>query len=378
MIQASPGLAPKPGSTPIVEPTQRLWAGQLTTTLNRSLHLAGKVTDSQGHPIAPPEWIHARHSDLERTIQTSDDGHFRWENLNQGPFAFTVLAPGHGPRQIQVQSWAGCSTRNPVNPSRSSRPSPRIGERSGGGVEIQLIEYTDHIMLGRGSLVQRGGTTSCATTDSDGQFRFSPEAAGAWLVATGEAGFALAKPPAPRDPATLQLQAWGRIEGRIELADRARPDQSVWLDPGPTFTSPLITMITSKAEPDSEGRFVFDSVRPAEYAISLRIADAPPGHHRTPTIVERGRTTEVRIAHPGPRIQGRLVLQPAQVAPKDDKVFAVTFEKPGLPRFDFTQLAGPPSPEELTRRAAEMRRIQLLRSSIVAAFPDADGRFITP
>jgi hypothetical protein len=246
------------------------------------------------------------------------------------------------------------------------------------GLEVQLIENTDHIMLGRGSLRQRGGTTASATTDANGRFRFAPEAAGAWLIATGEAGFVLAKPSASGEPATLQLQAWGRIEGRIDLPDRARLDQSVWLDPGPTFTSPLIIMITSKAEPDSEGRFVFDAVRPAEYALSLRIADTPPGHHRTPITVEPGRTTVVRIADPGPRIQGRLVWQPTQVATEEDKVFAVTLARPDLPRCELPQLAGGPSPEETKRRATELRRIQLLRSSIVAAYPDAEGRFVTP
>lgn len=558
VIAASPGLAPNTGDAPRLDPNQKLWAGQLTTTLNRSLQLAGRVTDSLGHPVAQAELMHAPTSNDERRIRSGDDGRFRWENLKEGPFRFSVLAPGHGPRQLEMavasdappvdvvlppsaplrlrivdpsgagvegvraipEEWdaAWYFTMNPsgadgriewpdapanetvqlyvakfgwgerrnvavvadgseheivLHPAHrihgrvldaesrqpiaefkaipsdrgaqwrrgdtqicrngdlqltlmDAKPSYRFRIEAEGyipyvyeptqsaspvsqfsqpleihlqladadkaihgtvlqpngdpavGLEIQLIENTDHLMLGRGSLRQRGGTSASAKTDAQGQFRFAPEAAGAWLVATGEAGFALAKPPAPGEPATLQLQAWGRIEGRIDLPDRTRPDQSVWLDPGPTVTSPLITLITPKAEPDSEGRFVFDSVRPAEYTVSLRIADALPGHHRTPITVEPGRTTEVRIADAGPRIRGRLVWQPNQAAPQEDKVLAVTFEKPGLPRFDFTHLAGQPSPEQAERQATEMRRIQLLRSSIVAAFPDAEGRFVTP
>ena len=245
------------------------------------------------------------------------------------------------------------------------------------GMEVQLIEKTDPVRLGRRSLRRRGGNTFSARTDADGRFRLASEAAGAWLIAAGEAGFALAKPPAPGEPATLQLQAWGRIEGRIDLPDQARPDQSVWLDPGPALKSLLLSMPTPKVEPDSAGRFVFDSLLPGKYTVSLRVADAPPGHHRTSVLVEPGRTTEVRIADAGPRVKGRLVFQGTYATPGVGTGIAVTFAAPNLPVWNLGPLFIQLPPDEAEQRAMEIRRLQDLRSSIVAAYPDSEGRFVT-
>ncbi len=554
-----PGLAPNPDGTQRLAPKQKLWTRELITTLNRPLQLVGKVTDSLGRPIPKAVLLHSPHNWNQRRVETGDDGSFLWNNLQQGAFAFTALAPGHGPRHIQVmvasdsppvdvvlppsallrlrvvdpsgagvegvraipEAWDGALyfAMNPSGPdgriewrdapgneaiqlyvakfgwgerrnvsvvadgseheivlgpyprihgrvldAESGRPiaefkaipsdrGPQWPEpkwdrsnaqvcRNGDlqlafvdadppyrfrveaegyvpylhepiqpgsfptsplkihlrladankaihgtvlqpngdpavGLEIQLIGNTTHMILGRGSLRQRGGTTPSAKTDASGQFRFAPEAAGAWLVATGEAGCALAKPPAPGEPAALQLQAWGRIEGRIDLADRARPNQSVRLDPVPTFHLPLIMMITSKAEPDAEGRFVFDAVRPAEYTLSLQIADTPPGHHRTPVTVEPGRTTEVLIADPGPRVKGRVVLQGPGGTPVGAAGIAVTFASPNLPPGNLGPFFQQLPPQEAEHRAIEIHRLQHLRSSIVAAFPDSEGRFVS-
>jgi RNA polymerase sigma factor (sigma-70 family) len=558
VTQVGPGLAPNPGSAQRLDTHQKLWARQLTTTLNRPLQLVGKVTDSLGRPIPKAVLLHSPHNWNQRRAETGDDGRFLWNNLQQGAFAFTAMAPGHGPRHIQAmvdsdsppadvvlppsaplrlriidstgagvegvraipEAWDGALyfAMNPSGPDGRIEwrdapaneefqlyvakfgwgerrdvavvadgseheivlgPTPRIHGRvldaeSGrpiaefqaipsdrgpqwpepkwdrsnaqvcrngdlqlafveadppyrfrieaegylpyvhepiqpgpfpahpleihlqladannaihgtvlqpkgdpaAGVEVHLIEKADRIRLGRHSLRREGGNPFSTTTDAEGRFRLPSEAAGDWLIAAGEAGFVLAKPPGPGEPATLQLQAWGRIEGRIDLPDRARPDQSVWLDPGHTLTSPLMTFI-SKAEPDFEGRFVFDSLLPGQYTVSLRIADARPGHHRTPVTVEPGRTTEVRIADPGPRVKGRVVLQGPGGTPVGVAGIAVTFASPNLPPGNLGPFFQQLPPQEAEQRAIEIHRLQLLRSSIVAAFPDSEGRFVT-
>lgn len=555
VIQVPGGLAPNPDTAQHLDTHQKLWARQLTTTLKRPLQLVGKVTDSLGRPIANARLLHSPDNWNQRQAHTDDKGHFRWQNLNQGPFEFTVLAPGHGPRQIRTEvaadsppvdvalspsallrlrivdpagagvegaraipeawdgalyfamnksdadgriEWQDAPANEPIllyvakfgwgerrNVSVIAdaseheivlSPTPRIRGRvldadsrqpiaefkaipsdrgpywargstqfcrngdlqlafmdavppyrfrieaegylpyvheslpsnsfpsdpleirlqvadpaqsihgivlqpngkPAAEVQVRLNEKISPVLLVRRSLARQADNPLTIKTDAEGQFRFPAEASGSWLIAAGETGYAMTQPAAPGAPSTLQLQAWGRIEGRIDLAERSRPDQSVWLDLGSVRNAPLLFMSTPKVEPDSEGWFVFDSVPAGKHIVSLRIADAPPGHHRTSVAVEPGRTTEVHIAEPGPRVNGRLVFQGRGDDPVLRTSLAVTFAASDLPVGNPGPFFKPLPPEEAEQRAAEIRRLHDLRSGVVVAYPDAEGRFATP
>ena len=134
VILVGPGLAPNPDGAQRLDTHQKLWAGQLTTTVNPPLQLLGKVTDSLGHPIAKAVLLHSPENWNQRRAQTGDDGRFRWKNLKEGAFAFTVLAPGHGPRHIQV-IVASDSPPVEVVLTPSTLLRLRIVDSSGAGVE---------------------------------------------------------------------------------------------------------------------------------------------------------------------------------------------------------------------------------------------------
>ncbi|MEI2685787.1 MAG: carboxypeptidase-like regulatory domain-containing protein [Cypionkella sp.] len=128
------GLAPNPDGTQRLDPKQKLWTRQLITTLNRPLQLVGKVTDSVGRPIPKAVLLHSPHNWNQRRAETGDDGRFLWNNLQQGAFAFTATAPGHGPRHIQAMVASDSPPVDVVLPP-SAVLRLRVVDSSGAGVE---------------------------------------------------------------------------------------------------------------------------------------------------------------------------------------------------------------------------------------------------
>jgi hypothetical protein len=108
--------------------------------------------------------------------------------------------------------------------------------------------------------------------DAEGKFRVPVKKIGEYLFASHEGGFASIGPGNVESPLTIQLKAWGRIEGTVR--DGGAPPTNVSFSLGSARKLPIDTRLADSASdvgngvsPDRAGRFTFTNVAPGEYTV---------------------------------------------------------------------------------------------------------------
>jgi protocatechuate 3,4-dioxygenase beta subunit len=251
--------------------------------------------------------------------------------------------------------------------------------RPAGGVEVALLDLghthppirLGHRALGRGNM-----DFLVETTTADGRFRFTPESSGRALIAIGDGGLAVEAADRSNPAREIRLKPWGRIEGRIAPNLRNSDGCEVWIQPMPDKTGLHLMLSSPNSRPDASGAFSFDSLPPGTYLVSLRTPNHGPEHHRRMVTVEPGGCAQVTLADPGPRVRGRLAIQPAPAPHTTQGSLWVSLASHTLPPpFRFPAFATPPAPDELNRLRQEAGRVNALRSAVIVAEVASDGSF---
>jgi hypothetical protein len=195
------------------------------------------------------------------------------------------------------------------------------------------------------------------------------------VAAVGEAGFVVARVSDPREPVTLRLQPWGRVEGEVAPDAQTHPIQELRLyDPFAQNYQGKVSLMDSYAVKPGPGmRFVFENVPPGEFAVSINSGLGIPFHHLTLVRVSPGETAHAMPRNgPGAVLKGKINLPAGVRLSEHDQVWLGP-EREAVP---YQQLRG----EEQKRAALEFwtssaGRDYWLRQRSFSTKPADDGAF---
>jgi len=180
------------------------------------------------------------------------------------------------------------------------------------GAQVALLSLEHNVRLLRTSTFT-GNARWLATCDNNGKFRFSVNRLAHSVAAVSGDGYTHMRIRDAREPVTLRLQPWGRVEGMVDASAAIHPVETIELyDPAADNYQGRVSLLGNfSTKVDASRHFVFENVPPGEF--SLFINSFPslrglPFHHQTPTVVEPGETTYVVITQqPGTLMKGRLI-----------------------------------------------------------------------
>jgi hypothetical protein len=178
---------------------------------------------------------------------------------------------------------------------------------AGVGVAFTPATPASRVQLTGGRLRSFDSRGGPAMTDADGHFRISSVQDDGNVVAAGEPGFGLATVGEVRQSGTLQMQAWGRIEGTLKIGGQPGAGKEL------LFTLSQSGISTDfngyKATTDDQGQFRIEKVPPGEGAIVrlIRTSQNSWSHSdSTPVTVLAGQTTQIALGGNGAMLVGRI------------------------------------------------------------------------
>ena len=277
--------------------------GEHTVTLPPALTISGTVRDAAtgqllprfriitGWPIrtTPQAIMGLRWSDIDRFRLRFQGGRFRhvYEEpvIGGAPkpeFAFRFEAEGYAPfitRTVQADEGevhfdvalraAASTTVNVLNPDGSAAV----------GAEVALVVPGSPAALVPGGFapqhLQQG--VSLLSCDDQARFLLPPGDSITRVVAANSAGYGEATPPQLASVPTLQLRAWGRIEGTLVRDGQPVADIKLLFRPGSDEGGAVTSDTAAFCVPtDAAGQFAFAQVPPGRARILALTAMGSP------------------------------------------------------------------------------------------------------
>jgi RNA polymerase sigma factor (sigma-70 family) len=176
---------------------------------------------------------------------------------------------------------------------------------------VALLTFEQGITLYRGTFKRENGAI-LATADAQGEFKFDADPHAHTLVAADPVnGFGLLRMHRATQPFKLQLQPWGRIEGRVVLSGSPAPNQKVFITSGLSAYRSVRDGLYAASDfisTDGDGRFICELVPPGDVTLYLSQGSGQPHSHQTVAEVRAGETVQVQIGGRGRLVIGRLVM----------------------------------------------------------------------
>ena len=317
---------------------------EVTINLQRSPGVYGKVFDAAtrqpvesftlipGRKYSPNETqIHWERSGRTR----GRDGEYSLEVNNymfQPEARVLVEAPGYEPQISPPFRGAGSYT-NDFALKKGRGISGTVVRPDGSpavGASLLLAERGEHASLEMGGQLRGSGSAADAVrSDAQGRFEFTPRLDPDKIFASHEAGFAELKPAGPGATNRVVLQPWGRLSGARRVGDgtegtvrlQNRPERSDGSE-----SSPALCSFYWKAEPDTNGQFLFDRVPPGEHRLALEYRfkennsyGETPLSHGFNVVVKPGELTEATLGGTGRQVTGQVKLTGADHSDLDWK-----------------------------------------------------------
>lgn len=203
--------------------------------------------------------------------------------------------------------------------------------RPAANAEVGLLEEGTSLTLSAGHLRAESGG-GLLQTDSEGAFQLAPDEAIQRVVALNPQGFATASPSALAGEPTIQLQPFGRLEGRwLERNQPASQKKLALLyELQGTGARLFLDGKTFSAMTDDQGHFVFPQVPPGTFRLTRPVPEGNGVTTMEPVadaIVRPGETTTVAIGE-GYIVSLRL-RWPADLAPSKSTRTGVFLHTPG-------------------------------------------------
>lgn len=312
--------------------------------ISRMPGISGRVLDAEtGRPIETFIVVRGRkfggnneQINWERydTLRGRDGEYFiRLEEYYFQPEArLMVEAPGYVPMISPGFTRSGTHTHDfRLKKGQGLRGEVRLpdGQPASGATVVLLCQGDNGYMDTPGQLRGGGNNGDLGRTDVRGRFEFQPKLQMEELVAVHEAGFARLHVPESATNVTMQLQAWARVEGVMQVGDRPDPERWVVLmqDPSAEYDpsgnrAPYFT-INLRVDPDPDGRFVIEKAPPGrrrievEYRLRERNYDGTPYSHGRPLELKPGTTNVVKLGGSGRQVIGRVQVSGGDVTDVD-------------------------------------------------------------
>jgi RNA polymerase sigma factor (sigma-70 family) len=177
--------------------------------------------------------------------------------------------------------------------------------------QVALLTFDQNVRLRKRAF--EGNKRWLRRTDSRGAFQFPVNREAHSVAAVNADGYVLLRLGGEREPVTLRLQPWGRVEVTVDESAHTQPVETIELyDPTADNYQGRVSMLGSYSEKaNADGRFVFEHVPPGECSAFINSGVGIIYHHHTPVVVRSGETTAVTIrGQAGTLIKGRLVPVP--------------------------------------------------------------------
>lgn len=178
-------------------------------------------------------------------------------------------------------------------------------------ITVALLTFEQGANFRSGKL-QRDHGEIMAKTDANGQFAFEPNPQAHSIVAADPiGGFRMVRMHRATAPFEIQLQPWGRVEGRLTLKGEPAPDQKLFIRKGPITHRSVEDGLYSAFDlltTDAEGRFAAGMLPPGDITLYLHHGMGESLTHATPAEIRAGETTNVQMTWQGSRITGKLAM----------------------------------------------------------------------
>jgi peroxiredoxin len=186
-------------------------------------------------------------------------------------------------------------------------------------------------------------------TDQSGRFSFAPDLDAFAIVAAEDEGFANVRVEDLQTAPQVRLQPWARVEGVLKIGTQPASNQTVRLadayTPYANYPRPVPPYnISVETATDTDGRFVFPRVPPADVKIfhAPRVGRSDGGvipiTQITNLALKPGETASVTLGGRGRPVVGRVVLKNYKNAIDwRDQIFwieSIAPEPPDCPNFD--------------------------------------------
>jgi hypothetical protein len=209
------------------------------------------------------------------------------------------------------------------------------------GVAVCLLTFEQGATVYHGTF-RHGDGAVLATTDAQGNFRFIPDPQAHTLAAADPvAGFGLLRIHRSAQPYKVQLEPWGRIEGRVTKSGSITGGQRLTVARGGMgyhSAQDGLALASDWINTDNEGRFVCELLAPGEVTLYLYQGRDKSASSKAVTEIRTGETTQIEM---GGR---RLVVGKLKMSDRDDVDWASQVVTASLAS-NYPRPAGEPPPD---------------------------------
>jgi beta-lactamase regulating signal transducer with metallopeptidase domain/thiol-disulfide isomerase/thioredoxin/protocatechuate 3,4-dioxygenase beta subunit len=302
-------------------------------TLDPELVISGSVTDAvSGKPVPRFQVIHGLELEGSKGITWWRSGAVEYTggrysmkfDMPSKETYVRIEAPGYEP----AESRAFRSDEGAMIQDFRLKPAEGISGvvllpdgKPAAGVQI-VVGTQENRAFVRGGIVQDNSNAAKTTTGPDGRLTLPKHEGSFLLVVAADAGFGDATSDEFAKTGKLQLQPWGRIEGRVRIGRQPAAHQGVvYLPelPSNRGDAAYLRSYDYHFKTDSQGRFAIDRVIPGRGHIARVLDTTLRGEWsgREAVDVKPGQTAQVRVGGEGRAVIGRVVLDGTPEEPVD-------------------------------------------------------------
>lgn len=329
-----------------------------TVTMQRSLHLTGRVLDATtGDPIPAFQVVPGYGEGSAESVWNrgetvhATNGEFALDFREaQQPWRVKVEAEGYAPLLSDAIPPYFSQTlvlqMKPIDAANSVRGVVLLPDgKPAAGVQVAKLTLDNRVRVGNGTFDDRG-VGLLIKTDERGNFTFPTDPRMHSVAAVSAEGYAKLRIHDASHPVTLRLQKWGRVEGTVAESERSHPIDVRFMDDAAMNYEGSVQMDPNyfHATPDADGHFSFERVPPGRFSLYITRGMGTPYSCRTPITVNEGETVAAEVGGKGCSVIGRFT------SARDVKDWSKQFQFASL--FSASVYKGPKPPRGKDDKAA--------------------------
>ena len=298
---------------------------------SREWKITGRVLDSETRE--PVEQFRATSGETDAYDRTSWDTLHAFDGTNGALLVYVPKRFADPMIKVEADGYLPQAIRFPGKDSEIADIVLKRGSGPGGtvlapdgtpaiGAGIILIGagYNQASVNSKGELMSNGGSSKMVQAGSSGEFSLNPEWGKTHVLAASPNGFAMIPLEALAINPVIQMEALGKITGRLQRTSGPSTNENLDLSFGNVDPARQGINLNNHAVTDSEGRFEFNRVPPGKVQICareklaganqggwastpLKVVDLKPGEALDVDIETTDRTVPAVSSHQPPELK---------------------------------------------------------------------------